>query len=119
MCDIRKCLSETLTLLVIEHCHGGRVSLTVFCCVAPLGDAIHRINEQFDETRIVGDECVKGNECTDPVCMEEVVDDSDRFSNAMLIQTLICCAELHTIFHGLFVIDFLAAPIPSTYFCSV
>lgn len=81
--------------------------MTVFCCFVPWRDAIHLIIEQYDETRIVDDRCVKGNECRDPVYMEDVVDDGDRFSNAVLVQTLICCAELHTLFHGLFVIALL------------
>jgi hypothetical protein len=42
----------------------------------------------------VCDKCVKGNECRDPVHMEEAVDDSDRFSSAVLVETQICCAEL-------------------------
>jgi hypothetical protein len=51
--------------------------------------------------------------------MEEIVDGSVRFSNAMLIETPISCAELHTLFHGFLGMAFLAAPIHSTDFCSV
>jgi hypothetical protein len=46
--------------------------------------------------------------------MEEVVDDSDRFSNAVLVEIPICCVELCTLFLGLLVIAFLAAPTTST-----
>lgn len=74
--------------------------MTVFCCVSPLRDTIHLIIEQFEETRSVCDKCVKGDECKDPVHMEEVVD-NDRFSSAMLVETPICCAELCTLFHGI------------------
>jgi hypothetical protein len=46
--------------------------------------------------------------------MEEVVDDSDRFSNAVLVEVPIGCVELRTLFLGLLVIAFFAAPTAST-----